>query len=55
MIGLAVWRQKKKTRDKMSDFEVEGNSCYDATEMQKQMGDAETHVYEMVREKKGNQ
>ena len=59
MIVLAVWLHKKrKTRNKndnMSEFEVEGNPSYESTEMQKQMSDAETHVYEMVREKKGNQ
>ena len=59
IIVLAVWLHKKrKTRnknDKMSEFEVEGNPCYEAIQMQKQMSDAETHAYEMVREKKGNQ
>ena len=58
MIVLAVWLYKKrKTRDKntkVSEFEVEGNPCYEATEM-KQMGDAETHMYEMVREKRDQQ
>ena len=58
LIVLAVWHYKKrKTRDKnikASEFEVEGNPCYEATEMKK-IGDAETHVYEMVREKRGQQ
>ena len=55
MIVLAMWLYKKRqARDKntkVSEFKVEGNPCYEATEM-KQMGDAETHVYEMVREKR---
>ena len=57
---LAVWLSKKrKTRDKsakVSEFEIEGNPCYEATEM-KQTHDteAECHVYEMVREKRGKQ
>ena len=49
--------KKRKTTDKntkLSEFEVEGNPCYEATEM-KQMGNAETHVYEIVREKRGQQ
>ena len=55
MIVLAVW--KKKARDqnsKVSEFEIEGNPCYEATEM-KQTDDAETHMYEMVQEKRGKQ
>ena len=58
MIVLAVWLYKKrKTRDKntkVSEFEVERNPCYEATEI-KQVGDAETHVHEMVQEKRGQQ
>ena len=54
MIVLAVWLYKKrKTRDK-KEFEVEGNPCYEATQM-KQTDDAEAHVYEMVREKRAKQ
>ena len=57
MIVLAVWLncKKRQTRDKntkMSEFELQENSCYEATEM-KQMDDAEMHVYEMVQEKRG--
>ena len=60
MIVLAVWLHKKrKTRDKrskVSEFEIESNPCYEATQM-KQTDDAETecHLYEMVREKRGKQ
>ena len=58
MIVLAVWFYKKrKTRDKnakVSEFEIEGNPCYETTQM-KQTDDAQAHVYEMVREKRDKQ
>ena len=58
LLVLAVWRYKKrKTKGenaKVSEFEIEGNPCYEATEV-KQMGDNETHLYEMVQEKRGKQ
>ena len=57
MVLAARLYKKRQARDnntKVSEFEVEGNPCYEATEM-KQMGDAETHVYEMIREKRGQQ
>ena len=58
MIVLAVWLNKKRmTRDKnakVSEFEIEGNPCYAATQM-KQTDDAQAHVYEMVREKRDEQ
>ena len=34
-----------------SEFEIEGNPCYEATEM-KQSSESEAHVYETVREKR---
>ena len=34
-----------------SEFEIEGNPCYEATEM-KQSSESEAHVYEIVREKR---
>ena len=34
-----------------SEYEIEGNPCYEATEM-KQNNEREAHVYEIVREKK---
>ena len=53
---IAVWLQKKiKTKTKnnsiVSEFEIACNPCYEVTEM-KQMAETETHVYEMVREKR---
>ena len=60
MIVLAVWLYKKRnTRNKnaqVSEFEVEGNPCYEATHMKKtDDAEAQCHVYEMVREKRDKQ
>ena len=44
-------RQVGGKNGQCSEFEIEGNPCYEATEM-KQSGESEAHVYDIVREKR---
>ena len=44
-------RQVGGEKDQRSEFEIEGNPCYEATEMI-QSSKREEHVYEIVREKR---
>ena len=44
-------RQVGEEKGQLSEFEIEGNPCYEATEM-KQNSESEAHVYEIVREKR---
>ena len=57
VIMVALWvykkREVKRQTDRPSEFEIEGNPCYEATQM-KQTTETETHVYETVQGKRGN-
>ena len=56
VIMVALWVYKKREvkgqTDRPSEFEIEGNPCYEATQM-KQTTETETHVYETVHGKSG--
>ena len=54
---VSVWVYKKRyAREKNAEaleYSIEGNPCYESTFIgMKQTADTETHVYEMVREKR---
>ena len=50
-INVYKKRQVGGENGQHSKFEIEGNPCYEATEM-KQSSESEAHVYETVREKR---
>ena len=56
VIMVALWVYKKREvkgqTGRPSEFEIEGNPCYEATQM-KQTTETETHVYETVLGKRG--
>ena len=56
VIVVALWVYKKREvkgqTGRPSEFEIEGNPCYEATQM-KQTTETETHVYETVQGKRG--
>ena len=53
VLAFLVYKKRKVKGEKgqRSEFEIEGNPCYEATEM-KQSSESEAHVYETVREKR---
>ena len=53
MVVLWVYKKRevKGQTDRPSEFEIEGNPCYEATQM-KQTTETETHVYETVQGKR---
>ena len=53
VIAFLVYKKRQVGEEKgqRSVFEIEGNPCYEATEM-KQSSESEAHVYETVREKR---
>ena len=56
VIMVALWVYKKREVKgqtvRPSEFEIEGNPCYEATQM-KQTTETETHIYETVQGKRG--
>ena len=56
VIMVALWVYKKKEvkgqTGRLSEYEIEGNPCYEATQM-KQTTETEAHVYETVQGKRG--
>ena len=53
VLAFLIYKKKQVGGEKgqRSEFEIEGNPCYEATEM-KQSSESEAHVYETVREKR---
>ena len=55
VLAFLVYKKSKVGGKKLmvnhSEFEIEGNSCYEATEM-KQSSESEEHVYDTVRVKR---
>ena len=53
VLAFLVYKKRQVGGEKgqRSEFEIEGNPCYEATEM-KQSSEREAHVYETVREKR---
>ena len=53
VLAFLVYKKRQVGGEKVqhSEYKIEGNPCYEATEM-KQSSESETHVYETVREKR---
>ena len=55
VLVFLVYKKKQVVGEKgqHSEFEIEGNPCYEATEMKQSSAvESEAHVYEIVREKR---
>ena len=55
VLAFLVYKKRQVGREngQTSEFEIEGNPCYEATEMKESSAvESEAHVYETVREKR---